>query len=311
MNFMTVVGQVGMLAFIMLFGYVVVKTKYVEAGHKDAISKLIVKLILPCLVISSISKENFEVSRLGELGIVFALSVFCILTMFGLGVVTAKLLKIPEATVAAHRLLSCLGNVIFMGYPIIVAVYGETGFFYAIIYWLLNDLFMWTAGVFLLSKKEGGPKENLWKKLLNPNTISFAIAIVMFFFGIKLPPILSEAVTGVGSLTTALSMIFIGMTLATIDVKKTAKKWWIFVIMPLKLVVLPVLFLLLFRFLGAPEMILGVVVLEAAMPAQTVLTILAHEHGADYEYTAVGLFITTIASLFTLPFVCWLLQILL
>ena len=79
-------------------------------------------------------------------------------------------------------------------------------------------------------------------------------------------------------------------------------------IAPLKLVIMPVAFLFLFKAFGIPEIILGVVVLEAAMPAQTVLTILAHEHGADYEYTAVGLFITTIASLVTLPLVCYLLQ---
>ena len=308
MEFITVVMQVGMLAVIMLMGFLIVKTGYVEEKYKDAISKLIVKLILPCLIISSISKETFDISRLGELATVFFMSAFCILTLFAIGILTAKLLKIPEATLSAHKMMSCLGNVIFMGYPIIVAMYGDTGFFYAIIYWLLNDLFMWTVGVFLLSKNGLGQKESLWKKLLNPNTISFAIAILMFIFGIKLPPVLNEAATSVGSLTTALSMIFIGMTLATVDVKKTMKKWWIFVIAPLKLVIMPVLFLLLFRFLGIKEVLLGVVVLEAAMPAQTVLTILAHEHHSDYEYTAVGLFITTVLSLVTLPFICWILQ---
>ena len=308
MNFMTVVSQVGMLGFIMLFGFLIVKTGYVEAKHKDSISKLIVKLILPCLIISSISKENFEVSRLGELTTVLIMSVFCILTLFVIGVITAKLLKIPKATVAAHKMMSCLGNVIFMGYPIIVATYGETGFFYAIIYWLLNDLFMWTVGVFILSGEKNGAGGSFWKKLVNPNTISFLIAILMFVFGIKLPPVLNEAATSVGSLTTALSMIFIGMTLATVDVKKTMKKWWIFVIAPLKLVIMPLAFLFFFKWLGIPEILLGVVVLEAAMPAQTVLTILAHEHKADYEYTAVGLFITTVASLVTLPLICWFLQ---
>ncbi len=308
MNFMTVVMQVGMLAVIMLFGFLIVKTGYVEAKHKDSISKLIVKLILPCLIISSISKETFEVSRIGELLTVALLSVFCILTLFLLGIISAKLLKIPDATVAAHKMMFCLGNVIFMGYPIIVAMYGQTGFFYAIIYWLLNDLFMWTVGVFLLSRKNGAQKESFSKKLLNPNTISFAIAILMFIFGIKLPPVLNEATTSVGSLTTALSMVFIGMTLATVDLKKTMKKWWIFIIVPIKLVLMPILFIYLFKAIGIKDILLGVVVLEAAMPAQTVLTILAHENGADYEYTAVGLFITTIVSLFTLPFICWLLQ---
>lgn len=308
MNFMTVVNQVGMLAIMMLIGFLVVKTGYVEEKLKDAISKLIVKLILPCLIISSISKETFDISRIGELLTVLVMSAFCILILFLIGILTAKLLKIPEATVAAHKMMSCLGNVIFMGYPIIVAIYGDIGFFYAIIYWLLNDLFMWTVGVYLLGKTGEGTKEPFWKKLLNPNTISFVIAILMFVFGIKLPPLLQSAVGGIGGLTTALSMIFIGMALATVDIGKTAKKWWIFVIAPIKLVIMPVVFIYIFKLLGIQEIILGVVVLEAAMPAQTVLTILAHEHGADYEYTAVGLFITTIASLVTLPFVCWLLQ---
>lgn len=308
MDFMIVVKQVGMLGFIMLLGYLIVKIGYVEAKHKDSVSKLIVKLILPCLIISSISKENFEVSRLGELGLVCLLSVFCIGTLFGIGVVSGKLLRVPRATEAAHQMMSCLGNVIFMGYLIIVAVYGNQGFFYAIIYWLLNDLFMWTVGVFLLSQNGSAKKESFLKKLINPNTISFGIAILMFFFHVKLPPVINEAATNVGSLTTALSMIFIGMTLATVDVKKTMKKWWIFVIAPIKLVLMPIVFIYIFKFLSIPAVIAGVVVLEAAMPAQTVLTILAHENGADYEYTAVGLFMTTVASLVTLPFVCWLLQ---
>ena len=163
MEFLTVVKQVGMLGAIMLFGFLIVKTGYVEAKHKDSISKLIVKLILPCLIISSISKENFDISKLGDLMTVAGMSVFCILTFFLIGVGTAKLLKIPQATEAAHKMMFCLGNVIFMGYPIIVAMYGNEGFFYAIIYWLLNDLFMWTVGVFLMSKNGSGQKESFAK----------------------------------------------------------------------------------------------------------------------------------------------------
>ncbi len=308
MEFTAVVKQVGMLAVIIFMGFLIVKMGYVDAKHKDSLSKLIVRLILPCLIISSISKENFDVSRLDEFATVLVLAVFCILTLFALGIITAKLLKVPKATENVHKMMMCLGNVIFIGYPVITAMYGNTGFFYSIIYWLINDLFMWTVGVILLSKKESAEKEKLWKTFLNPNTIAFAIAIVMFVCKIKLPLIINEAATSVGGLTTALSMIFIGMTLATVDVKKTMAKWWVFVLVPLKLVIMPILFLLLFRNLGINDVILGVVVLEAAMPSQTVLTMLAHEHNADYEYTAVGLFITTLLSLLTLPLICWLLQ---
>ncbi len=309
MNTMVVAAQVGALAIVMLLGFLAVKTGYLDIKIKDSISKLIVNLILPCLIISSISSKELKPELLGNLGVVFLMSFFCIATLFLIGVITAKVLKIPDGTSAVHKLLFTCGNVIFIGYPIIVAMYGETGFFYAIIYWLMNDLFLWTVGVIMLTKNKTDEKKGFAKQILNPNTISFAVAILMLIFGIKLPSFLQEATSGVGGLTTYLSMIFIGMALATVDIKRIVKKWWILILTPLKLVIIPIGFMFLFKSFGIKEMLLGVVVLETAMPAQTVLSILAYEHRADGEYAAVAMFITTIASLFTLPLICHLLQI--
>ena len=310
MSIMMVLEQVGMLAFIMLIGFVVAKTGYIDIKIKDSISKLIVNLVLPCLIISSISKEELKPELLADLGMVLVMTVFCIAIMFGIGALSAKILKLPDSTATIHKLLSCTGNIIFVGYPIIVAMYGEMGFFYAIIYWLVNDLFLWTVGVLMLTKsKPEINKGGLLKRLTNPNTISFAVAILMFIFGIKLPPIVNSAVSGIGSLTIPLSMIFVGMVLATVDVKKTVKKWYILILAPLKLIVIPILFIQLFKFIGIKEMLIGVVVLEAAMPAQTVLTILSNEYGEDCDYAATGMFITTLASLATLPLVCQFLNL--
>ncbi len=309
MNFSTVVEQVAVLGIVMLFGFIICKTGYIEAKAKDSISKLIVNLILPCLIISSISKQEFKSELLEDILLVFVMTLFCIGTLFCLGVITAKILKIPNATKSVHKLLMTLGNVIFIGYPIITAMYGDEGFIYAIIYWMINDLFLWTVGVIMFSRDESGKSSPL-KKLANPNTISFAIATVMFILGIKLPPIIHRAAEEVGALTTHLSMIFIGMALATVNIKNAIKKWWIFVIAPIKLVIMPIIFILIFKFFGIKEVILGAVVLEAAMPAQTVLTILANEHKADFEYAAVGMFITTVLSLVTLPFVCYCISVL-
>jgi len=310
MNMLTVIEQVGILGITMLIGYIVVKIGYVNADVKDSISKIIVKVVLPCLIISSVSSKELEPGLVGDIFTVILMTLFCIAVLFAMGVATAKILKIPGETGTVHKLLSSLGNVIFMGYPVIYAVYGEQGFFYAIIYWLLNDMFLWTVGVLMLTKKDGGKRESVAKKLLNTNTVSFVVAILMFVFKLRLPSVIHSAVSGIGNLTTSLSMIFIGMALATVDIKNALKKWWIFIITPLKLIVMPIVFIFIFKLTGVNEVILGAVVLEAAMPAQTVLSILAHEHKCDHEYAAVGMLITTVASIVTLPFVCYMLQIL-
>ncbi len=310
MNFSAVVNQVLMLGIIIVFGFVISATGYVNIKIKDSISKLIVKLVLPCLIISSISEKTFVPELGGELLAVFLMTLFCIFVMFMVGVVTAKLLRVPSPSRAVHKLLSSLGNVIFIGYPVVVAMYGEMGFFYAIIYWLVNDLFLWTVGVVMMSKNSGGKKAFLLK-LFNPNTISFAIALFMFFNGIKLPQVVAPAVKAVGDLTVPLSMIFIGMALSGVQLRSIFTKWWIFIITPIKLVALPLLFLFIFKQFAIKEMLVGVVVLEAAMPAQTVLSILANEHKCDSDYAAIGMFVTTLASLFTLPLVCRFLETLL
>ena len=71
------------------------------------------------------------------------------------------------------------------------------------------------------------------------------------------------------------------------------------------------MFIYIFKIFGVREILLGAVVLEAAMPAQTVLSILANESKADFEYAACGMFVTTLLSLVTLPFICYMIKFIL
>lgn len=306
MDFTAVIYKIGILAIIILVGFTAVKTGYLDVKIKDSLSKLIVKIVLPCLILSSVSSKELEKGVLSEILAAFLMSLFCLAVLYAVGALTARLFKIPEGTAKVHRLLTCLGNVSFIGYPVITAMYGEDGFFYAIIYWLVNDMFLWTFGVFTLQGGNSG--KAVFKKLINPNTIAFAVAILMLVFGIKLPPLVFDTVNGMGGLTVDLSMIFIGMALADVDIRHAIKKWWIFAVAPLKMIILPILFIYLFKAAGIREIILGAIVLEAAMPAQTVLSILANESGADFEYAACGMFVTTLLSLVTLPFICYMIN---
>lgn len=313
MDFGITAKEVGILAFVMLLAYFCVKTGYIDIKVKDSISKVIVKIILPSLVISSISGKSLSPELLKNTGITVVLSVFTIALLFLLGMLVSKILKQNDSTKTVHRLMSSTGNVIFVGYPVIYAIYGETGFFYTIIYWLVNDLFLWTVGVYMLSRngEEQKAGTSTLKKLLNPNTISFLLATLMLVLGIKLPPVIKPALEGVGALTTYLSMIFIGMALAGVNLKGIFNKWGIFLVAILKQILMPILLIFIFRMLKIDNVILGVVVLEAAMPAQTVLTILANEYKCDFEYAALGMFVTTLFSIVSLPIVSFFIQILL
>ena len=259
MDFSAVTYQICILAITIFVGFVAAKTGYLDVKIKDSLSKLIVKIVLPCMIISSISSKELEKGLAKEIFIVFLMSVFCLAALYGLGVLTGKIFRIPEETRKVHKLLTCLGNVTFVGYPVITAMYGEEGFFYAIIYWLINDLFLWTVGMFSLQGDKPKKAGEVLKKLLNPNTIAFCIAILMLSFGIKLPPLLRDTVGNIGALTVSLSMIFIGMALSEVDIKKAFGKWWIFVITPIKMIIMPIVFIYIFRAFGIKELMLEII----------------------------------------------------
>ena len=65
----------------------------------------------------------------------------------------------------------------------------------------------------------------------------------------------------------------------------------------------------MFRFLGIAPLICGAVVMGTAMPSGTVVTIAAHENGMDADYAAVGMFLTTVSCLVTLPLLSYLISL--
>ncbi len=309
MSFEIVVRQVLMLAIIMALGFVGVKTKYVQPELRDGISKLILRFTLPLLNLTSITGQvlNAELLKNAGLLVVFEILIFVILLLLGLA--TAKLFRLGEPTKTMHSLMSIFGNVIFLGYPLITALYGPVGLFYAIVYALVNEAFLWTLGVFLIAKS--GNSENSGsaaKKLINPNTIAFVVALLMLIAGIRLPETLHNALSTVGSMTTPLAMLFIGVTLGTIDLKGIYKRISIYAIVLFKMLLLPACLACLLAKLPLDRTLLGVLILELAMPAQTIITVMAKEYHGDYQYATECVFIMTVISLASLPAMYWFMQ---
>ena len=302
MGFDIVAKQILMLAIIILLGFIGVKTKYINPELKDSISKIILRFTLPLLNITAITGQTLRPDMLTNAGILilFALGAICI--MLGVGTLVSKLFRLPPATKTIHTCMSTFGNVIFLGYPLITALYGQEGLFYAIVYALINDGFVWTLGVYLIAKSAGNDAKSGLKKLINPNTIAFAIALVMLACGVRLPNLLHDTLASVGSMTTCLSMLFIGITLSTIDLKGIYKRITVYFIVIVKMILVPLALMFIFSYLPFfDKTMVGVLILQVAMPVQTILTVVASDFDSDYRYATECVFITTVLSLITLP----------
>lgn len=307
MDMSVIVVPIVKLFIAILIGFVSVKTGYLKAEMREVLSKIIIKVTLPLMIITTLlSKElNGDTAANAAIAAVSAVVVMTVLYLLGLG--TARLFRLKEPTKTLHAVLSGSGNVGFLGYPVALAVFGPEGMFYAVIYGMVNDAVFWTAGVYLINRSGGSlTGKAALKKLVNPNTVAFVIGIPLLFLGVRLPPVLNEAFTEIGSVTTYLSMLFIGMTLATIDIKSLYKRVSMVAPAIIKMVIAPVLAAYLFVKTGVNPITMGAVVLEIAMPAQTVASIVANEAHSDETYAAEYIFFSTALSLVTLPLIYYI-----
>ncbi len=305
-GFYIIIENIGMLSVLILIGYIAVKARYLQDPEaiKNVISKILLRLLLPLLFITSLTQRDLTGGMVQNALIVALVTALLIPSMLLLALAVGKMLKMPYCTLVVHCFLSAFGNIVFLGYPLLTALYGSEGLFYAAVYSLVNDCVFYTFGIYMLSKCKDGERRHLaLKRLLSPLTISFVIAVMMMALGIKLPRFIFTPFNMLAQCTVPLAMLFIGIVLAEVKPSRVFLPWTKFLGIALKQFIVPVLAVLLLKPFGIAPVVVGVLVMQAAMPAQTMISVLANEYGADQQYSAEGIFLSMIISVFSLPFI--------
>jgi len=155
--------------------------------------------------------------------------------------------------------------------------------------------------------------KSLLRLLKNPMIIGMLGGIVFSLLGWKLPGPLAQTVGMFAVTTGALSLFFIGCTLAGLPMHGMVGK-----VMPVvigKLVLHPLAVFLavaLLPLLGMPALppdMKMAAILMAAVPMLGIYSILAHVYGQE-DFSAAALLVTTIVSFFTLNGLLWVLKVL-
>ena len=297
------------LGLMIVMGFVCEKTGYVE-NLCDRTGKLIKNVTLPLMVLTSVTGQTLSREVIGEAGIVVAFAFGVMAFLAAAGIATARLFRLDVRERPVHVYLGIFGNVIFLCYPLVQAVFGDRAILFAAFYAIANDSMLWTVGVAGVSGEKGLKK---LRHLVNPCTVFFTAALIMLFLGLRLPSAINEVFATVGSATTPLSMLFIGATLSGISFVGALKKPQIYILSVMKMLVAPTLVMLVIRALGLPlsEAAAGALIFEAAMPCQTIFAVIAAEYKLDSAYAAEIIFITTAFSAISLPIVYRLMGIIL
>ena len=142
------------------------------------------------------------------------------------------------------------------------------------------------------------------KVFYSPTIISILLGMAAFFFSISLPKTVLSALGYIRELNTPLAMIVSGVTIAATNVPKLLKKWRIYYVCLLKLLVLPLI-------IGIPLALMNsidgtvrmTVLIAAAAPPAAMGTLLSIRYGKNSVYASEIFTAGTILSVGSLPLV--------
>lgn len=294
---------------ITLLGFAAVKLKWLPKESSQYLSKLMLDICSPCLIIYAMSQQELSPSTVSVVKQAMLLMLLVLTISAFLSIPTVKLMKVTKLNRGVYRDLLVLTNNGFMGYPLALAVFGIKGMFLMIVANAVFTVFMYSAGVYLMIYDHHKKLHFLYilKSIISTPVIASIAGLFIFYYGISFPAPLENFLNSVGGMTIPLSMLIIGIQLSQSSVRQVLGNRAMTVTIFLRLIALPLFFFLILFKAPIDPLVLCIIVFAMAMPSAAVTVILADIHGANAKLAAEGVFLTTLFSLITIPVVGMLL----
>ena len=296
--------------FLMIFmGFLIVKTGLLKDDDSKILSKIVLYLIIPCVIINA-----FQVDYTMDTvkGLLIALAASVILQIILLIIISAfgKLLHLNEVEIASVY-YSNSGNLIV---PIVTFILGQEWVLYGCVFMSVQLVFLWTHCKKILSRE---PSYD-WKKIiLNINMISIFIGVILFFTRIRLPEIIGNTLSAVGSMIGPASMFVTGMLFAGMNLKQIFANKRVYFISFLRLIAVPLFSLILLKISHLASLsadgnqIMLIVFLAVITPSASTVTQMCQVYGNDSRYASAINVVTTLFSIITMPLMVMLFQMIL
>lgn len=304
--------QIIILAIIGMIGYVAFKIKAINSDHNNGLVKVIIKIILPLLIFTTFAGADLDDKIINNFPYIILASFLSVTSLFCLSLYSSKILKLDRENKALHSVHTMFGNVAFLGFPLLNAVFpGGEGLIYAAIFQLGHDSLMWTWGILLMNKGSSNQSQANFNRIINPTTIAFFVGIIFWALKIPIPELIFNPLYSAGHTTIYLSMIYVGATLAQVKAFALISNFRSYLLSFNKLIIGPIILLGIFyllQYFGANISKNAIIssVLQAAMPCMIIISVLAKDMGLNPNQAVENIFVSTVLSMLTLPLVFYI-----
>ncbi len=286
---------------IVVVGYVAGKLGYLGGDFDRQLSKLVINLTCPALILSSaMTGELPDRNYILPLLLISAITYIALTSMAFL---LPRILTNKREDEGAIGFALMFGNVGFMGYPVVASLFGHEAVFYAAVLNVVNTFAVFTVGTILITGKNAVEGPRFQKKVLY-STPMIAAYLTMAIVALEIdyiPPAISQPLTMLGNITVPAALLIIGSSMSHLSFRTMLGNRTVYATTLFRLAILPIGIYYLCTLLGFSTFVVNINTVVIAMPVATYGTILCLKYGRDTTTITEITFITTLLSMLTIP----------
>ena len=284
---------------LVVVGYVAGRLGYLGGDFDRQLSRLVINITCPALILSSAMTGQLPDRSYILPLLLISLITYVLLT--GAAYVLPRYLTKKKDDEGAIGFALMFGNVGFMGYPVIAALFSHEAVFYAAVLNVVNTFAVFTVGTLLIIGKSDS--SHFQKKVLYSSPM-LAAYVTMGIVALEIrdiPAFISQPLTMLGNITVPAALLIVGSSMSNLSPRALLGSRPVYATAIFRLALLPIAIHYLCSMLGFSPFVVCLNTLVIAMPVATYGTILCLRHGKDTTFITEVTFITTLLSMITIP----------
>ena len=290
-------------------GFILRKSGITKEESIPSFAKVLLFVCQPCLTLYSFSKIEYSLSLLWEMGVFFLLA---LVSQLGLMLIAYFILRRFYEEKAKYRIFTIatvISNCGFFGVPVVEKLFPEKaqGAALCMVFSLAMNILCWTLVLFIVTGEKKYIK--LQRVFVNPSTISFFLALVMFILSLEFPSFISEPVTLLGRMATPMCMLILGMRLGGVSFVKLFSDISVYATVLIKQIIAPGLIFFILLIFPMDIFLKELSFILFCCPVASNVLNFAELSGKGQEEASSVVLLGTIASILTMPLMMLLLSI--
>ncbi len=222
--------------------------------------------------------------------------------MFGCMLIAWLVFKLIKQKHSGLYVSISMMNTVNIPFPVIYLAYGAEGLVGATLFYIPNVILMYSLGVYIMAGKRW--KDNVKEVLSQPVIYAAVIGLLLNFLNVRVPELVVNSLDFVAMMAIPLVLIVLGHNLSGV---KLASLPTTLLSCFLRMGVGLAIGLGIVNALNITGVFRSVVILDSAMPAAATSVILATKYRNEAEMVSSVVFLTTLISLASIPFMLYML----